>query len=204
MAITFPSAFQSAIADSAADLAAGFLTPSRYNTGCGIAGLTAGRIPYPSSATALTDSANLSFDGTTLTAAFLAGAVDTDLFSGLTNAVSSYFRVTGNILAFGSTGACSVLFEFANQQKAVFNSGSVVAFASLTSGTPTNLRAAVDTGFSRISAGVVGVGTGAQGNSAGTIQGLHNSSDGTAGITFAAQAVTSITVKDGLIVAKSP
>lgn len=66
MAITFPSVFQSAIADNAADLAAGFLTPSRYNTGCGIAGLTTGRIPYPSSATALTDSANLTFDGNNL------------------------------------------------------------------------------------------------------------------------------------------
>lgn len=37
-----------------------------------------------------------------------------------------------------------------------------------------------------------------------TIQSKYNSSDGTAGITFGAQAVTSITVKDGLIVAKSP
>lgn len=41
-------------------------------------------------------------------------------------------------------------------------------------------------------------------SAAGTFEGKHNSSDGTAGITFGAQAVTSITVKDGLIVAKSP
>jgi hypothetical protein len=62
----------------------------------------------------------------------------------------------------------------------------------------------LDTAFSRISAGVVGVGTGAAGNSAGTIQGKHNSSDGTAGVAaFGPSAVASITIKDGIVTAIS-
>ena len=55
-----------------------------------------------------------------------------------------------------------------------------------------------------IAAGVVGVGTGAAGNSVGSIRGKYQSSDGTAGVaTFGPGAVASITVKDGIITAIS-
>lgn len=74
---------------------------------------------------------------------------------------------------------------------------------------------ASDSGISRISAGILGVGTGAAGSFAGSlkltdltavgnIQGAYKSSDGTAGVSsFGPSAVTSITVKDGIIVAIS-
>lgn len=61
MAITFPTIFQSAITTDPAATAAGYLTPDRYNQGVAPAGMTAGQILYPSSATALTDSANLTY-----------------------------------------------------------------------------------------------------------------------------------------------
>lgn len=80
----------------------------------------------------------------------------------------------------------------------ITESGNVYSWAS------SNVTQSADTGLSRISAGVVGVGTGAQGSSAGTIQGKHNSSDGTAGVaSFGPAAVASITVKDGIITAIS-
>lgn len=59
-----------------------------------------------------------------------------------------------------------------------------------------------DTGLSRISAGVVGVGTGAQGSTAGTIRSSYQSSDGSAGVTAGPfTAVTAITVKNGIVTA---
>ena len=45
----------------------------------GISGLTAGRVPYAASATTLTDSASLAFDGTTLTVPAITSPSDTDL-----------------------------------------------------------------------------------------------------------------------------
>ena len=65
MAITFPTVFQSAIADNAADTAAGHLTPTRYNSGVAPAGLTADCILFSTDATTLAqDSSNLKYKAT--------------------------------------------------------------------------------------------------------------------------------------------
>lgn len=55
MAITFPTVFQSAIATNPLDTAAGNLTPTRYNQGCSVAGLssTSGALLYSTDATTL-------------------------------------------------------------------------------------------------------------------------------------------------------
>ena len=58
MAIQILPGFISAIADDAVEFANGMLTPSRHNLPATWSGLTAGQIPYPSSATDLTDSPN--------------------------------------------------------------------------------------------------------------------------------------------------
>lgn len=64
MAITFPTVFQSTIATDPAATAAGYLTPSRYNQGCSVAGLssTAGALLYSSDATTLAQDANLKWE----------------------------------------------------------------------------------------------------------------------------------------------
>lgn len=61
MAITFPTVFQSAIATNAADTAAGRLTPTRYNQGCSVAGLsaTSGAVLFSTDATTLAQSTGL-------------------------------------------------------------------------------------------------------------------------------------------------
>lgn len=82
MAITFPTVFQSAIATDPAATAAGYLTPTRYNQGCSVAGLGTNQLLYSTDGTTLAQSANLTFDGTTLSTTRLgvaAGTLTTDV-----------------------------------------------------------------------------------------------------------------------------
>ena len=62
MTIQILPGFISAIADDAVEFDNGMLTPSRHNLPSKLSGLTAGQIPYPSSATALTDSAGFAWN----------------------------------------------------------------------------------------------------------------------------------------------
>ncbi len=73
-----------------------------------------------------------------------------------------------------------------------------------------NVDGGTDTGISRISAGVLGIGTGAQGSFAGTLKVdtvnavTAYQANGTPGVaTFGPSVVTSITVKNGLVTAIS-
>ena len=66
--------------------------------------------------------------------------------------------------------------------------------------TQNDATATRDTNLSRISAGVIGAGTGTQGEVDGTFRGLYQSSDGTAGATAGPfTVITAITVKNGLV-----
>ena len=64
MAITFPAAAQISVADNPSDLANGFLTPSRHNQGCSVAGLGTNQLLYSTGATTLAQSANLTYSDT--------------------------------------------------------------------------------------------------------------------------------------------
>lgn len=108
-----------------------------------VSALTSGRVPYASTSGLFIDSANLRFDGTSLT-----------LGSGSAILGGSVYRA-------GTTGQVST-----NTDSIRAGSGNVIGFSS----SADVGSAASDTGFSRISAGVVGVGTGAQGSVAGTVQ----------------------------------
>jgi hypothetical protein len=123
MAIEIKPAFQSAIADDPAALAAGEVTPSRWNAALAWSGLTAGQIPYPSSATALTDSANLTYSeasgprlqvgsGSTTTQGWIFGYEGTNSGysamwrTGITPSASNYaIRYTNGALALNAEGA---------------------------------------------------------------------------------------------------
>lgn len=72
-------------------------------------------------------------------------------------------------------------------------------FLSWTSGT---ITAARDTGLSRVSAGVVGVGTGTDGSVAGTIRAAAYTVGATAGASFSG-AITNLTCVNGIVTAAS-
>jgi hypothetical protein len=83
--------------------------------------------------------------------------------SGITGESGIYF--TGAAIGITDSGTSTILFDVNTSPEITLGSGGLVDWSSTTvaSGTP-------DTGISRISAGVVGVGTGAQGSVAGTLQ----------------------------------
>ena len=89
----------------------------------------------------------------------------------------------------------------ANATTFTLNSG--VAFGWTASASDARTGTAKDTSISRVSAGVLGVGTGAAGSVAGTISAAAYISGGSAGVDFGPAAVTSITVKKGIITAIS-
>lgn len=105
----------------------------------------------------------------------------------------------------GNTNAVGVTWQLLTDDTGSGGHASLRIGASGVIGfSATNSVNGVDSSFSRISAGVVGVGTGAQGSSAGSVRAKYQSSDGTAGVAaFGPGVVTSITVKDGIIVAIS-
>jgi hypothetical protein len=161
-------------------------------------GLTAGQIPYPSSATALTDSANLTFDGTTLSGMKISAANGSTSAPSIAFAAASTwgFSWQSGIGVGFNAGSTNTLIAFG----AILTMGANYPFGWSSSAAAGN---SADSALSRVSAGVIGVGTGAAGNSAGTIQCKHNSSDGTAGVASFTGAVASITIKDGIVTAIS-
>ena len=122
---------------------------------------------------------------------------------------------TAGTVAYGFTGTTTGLYRLGNLIAVSASSTAYHAFGeNVISSTPASVTGwgatagdpsqALDTGFSRISAGVIGVGTGAQGSVAGAIRGLYQAADGTAGVAaFGPAVVTSITIKNGLVVAIS-
>lgn len=84
---------------------------------------------------------------------------------------------------------------------ATFNSAALSLASSTVLGWVSgSLNAASDTGLSRISAGVIGIGTGAAGSAAGTLNAAGYQAGGTAGVTAGSfTAITAITSKAGIV-----
>lgn len=84
MAITFPTVFQSSIATDPAATAAGYLTPTRYNQGCSVAGLGTNQLLYSTDATTLAQSSSMTYSETAgATPRFQVGAGDNVTTNGL-------------------------------------------------------------------------------------------------------------------------
>ena len=132
---------------------------------------------------------------------YIAGSPDTDLFSADTNKFLGNIRADGSIFALGGPGAVTVLFEFANQMKAILGSGGTFAFSSAANGTPTDLRSAVDTNLSRTAAGEIAFGTGAVGSAAGTCRAAAYKVGATAGASFGPGLPTTLTFVNGICTA---
>lgn len=193
MAFARNAGFTSAIATNPADTAAGLLTPDRYNLPLKVSDAVAGAIPWfidattegvsaLLAATALVlgggsgaapyTSANLTFSGTVLTSS--AGFTATASFftaAGL-NQTSGFQFGNGNVAVLNPS--TNVMGLYANgYQLALATSvvgtnkdASLGWSASASSTIPTTL----DSAFSRISAGLIGVGTGSGGSFAGGLK----------------------------------
>lgn len=209
-----------------ADLVYGADYVSATSHTAAVSGATSGGIPYFDSTTseacsallasggvvlgggaggAPNTSANLTFDGTKIT---IGNASATGLLLGAgaatavaiqigTNANMGFYTgsITGIGVSYSGTGVCRFILGASSGGAISAASGAIFGWESSTvgSGNP-------DTAFNRVSAGVVGVSTGANNTTTGTIQGKHNSSDGTAGATAGPfTVITAITVKDGLV-----
>ncbi len=106
-----------------------------------------------------------------------------------------------SILAIGDVAATStsVLFEFVSQNKMVMISGAVAGWSSTGATTPTLLRAGIDTGFSRIGAGVIAIGNGTAGDFSGTIRATNFTSGSTAGVTCSGVPSVSFASTNGIV-----
>lgn len=84
------------------------------------------------------------------------------------------------------------------------STAGATGFGALPFGGAATVTGALDAAFSRIGAGIIGVGTGAAGSVAGTLDATLYKAAGTAGVaTFGPAAVASITIKGGLVTAIS-
>ena len=231
--------------------------PSDWNAALVVAGADVGGIPYCPTATTIATSANLTFDGTTLSTTRLgvaAGTLTTDVqianfsatwnaagvtFEGLrvtiTDTASAAASIAMQILggASGATNLLSVDKLGASRSESfyatggtfgcrtstatlsavyMFDAGSSVGLIGFTSNTASGVfwanssndaGQAKDTGLTRVSAGVVGVGTGGAASVAGTISAAAYVVGGAAGADFGPGLPTSITVVKGIITAIS-
>ena len=105
--------------------------------------------------------------------------------------------VSNSTLAADFTSVFATTYVATGAPNMAVRSGGIYAWSNDAS----NPHQTKDTSLSRISAGVIGAGTGAQGEVDGTFRGLYQSSDGTAGATAGPfTVITSIEVKNGLVV----
>ena len=167
-----------------------------------ISGATVGGIPYCPTATTETTSASFTYSETGSNGTLTVGAVaniGTDSFARAfvsgTSGNSNLWLKSGT----GTGGGCIVRTDGSNDNL-VFGSDSGVKW---TQNSGNGYNATIDTNITRISAGVIAIGTGANGSAAGTISAAAFISGGSAGVDFGPAAVTSITVKKGIIVAIS-
>lgn len=100
----------------------------------------------------------------------ITGPSNTDMFGGLTVNTSGNLLVNSNIFGVGGSGTVNFLVEAAVQNITILNSGMALTWSSNFGGNGTALRAGKDTGLSRISAGVIGVGNGAAGSTAAELR----------------------------------
>ena len=177
----------------AADIVYGadYVSATSHTTTGAVAGATSGGIPYFDSATSEASSALLASGGVVLGGG--AGAAPYTV-AGVTWA-SSLFDVQGTIKGYVLTAADAF---FVNSSGSPQISGAICW--SNTAGQYYQTR---DTSLSRTAAGVVSVGTGVEGSTAGTMRAAAYIVGATAGASFGPGLPTSITIVNGILTAAS-
>lgn len=174
--------------DTAADGTFSADGATHWNAAHAWSGLGTNQLLYSTGATTLAQSSALTFDGVSLTVNALK-LISTSIPSG----AAFYEGNSSAVIEFGSTTP-TLRFD----QAVLYGVGNL----TIQWGNQTNTFASSspDTSLNRGGAAVVRVGDGGN-NANGSIQCKYKSSDGTAGLASFSGAVTSITVKDGIITA---